>query len=85
MAEHLGLNCGEQSRLIVANGFDGVDKVKLVARVLRHCRGPAFVSSYKFALDSMNGSVYILAPSDEDAASLAGCSFEVDGQNLCFY
>ena len=40
----------------------------------------------KYALDSMNSSVYVLVPDAEVAALMAGRSFEVEfGQTISFY
>ena len=60
------------------------DKVKLVARLARQSRGPSFVPKYKYALDSVNQTVYVLVADAEDAESMTGCSFRVDGQHVCF-
>ena len=60
------------------------DKVKLVARLVRQSRGPSFVPRYKYALDSRNQTVYVLVADAEDAESMTGRSFRVDGQHVSF-
>lgn len=50
--------------------------VKLDARAVRQNRGVKFQPIYKFASDSNNGTVYVLAIDEEDANMMAGHSFE---------
>ena len=61
------------------------DKVKLVARVVRHNRGPSFVLKYKFALDAVNGTAYVLVENAEDAVVMTGRSFRVDDVHITFF
>ena len=60
------------------------DKVKLVARLVRQSCGPSFVPKYKYALDSGNQTVYVLVADAEDAKSMTGRSFRVDGKQVSF-
>ena len=86
VVDHLGLEAGEQSKLIVAKGVHSQDNVKLVAHVIRHFLGEYFVLKMKYALDSMNSCVYVLVPNDEVAALMVGRSFEVEfGQTMSFH
>jgi len=86
VADHLGLQAREQSKLIAANGVHSQDNVQLVAHVIRHFLGEYFVLKMKYALDSMNSCVYVLVPDDEVAALMAGRSFEVEfGQTISSY
>ena len=86
VADHLGLQAGEQSKLIAAKGVHSQDSVRLVACVIRHFIGEYFVPKMKHALDSMNSCVYVLVPDDEVAALMAGRSFEVEfGQAMSFH
>ena len=64
--------------------LDAEDKVKLVARLVKQSRGPSFVPKYKYALDSGNQTVYVLVADAEDAESMTGRSFRVDGQHVSF-
>ena len=57
----------EQSSVIVVKDLNTEDKVKLVARLVRQSRGPSFVPKYKYALDSVNQTVYVLVADAEDA------------------
>jgi len=86
VVDHLGLEAGEQSKLIAAKGVYSQDNVRLVARVIRQFLGESFVLKMKYALDSMNCSIYVLVPDAEVAALMAGRSFEVEfGQTISFY
>lgn len=83
--EKLELVPRDQSRLIAAKDLTSGDMVKLVARVVRQNRGPSFVPKYKYCLDSVSSTVYVLVPDAEDAQLMAGCAIKVDGQDICFY
>jgi len=69
----------EQSSVIVVKDLNTEDKVKLVARLVRQSRGPSFVPKYKYALDSGNQTLYVLVADAEDAESMTGRLFRVDG------
>ena len=77
--ENLDLVPGEQSSVIAVKDLNTEDKVKLVARLVRQSRGPSFVPKYKYALDSGNQTVYVLVADAEDAESMTGRLFRVDG------
>ena len=47
-------------------------------------RGAKFVPKYKYALDSGNQTVYVLVADAEDAKSMTGRSFRVDGKQVSF-
>lgn len=83
--EKLELVPRDQSRLIAAKDLTSGDMVKLVTRVVRQNRGPSFVLKYKYCLDSMSSTIYVLIPDAEDAQLMAGRAFKVDGQDICFY
>jgi len=85
IVEQLDLVVEQQTPLLTAKGLSSVDKVKLVARAVRQNRGIEFLSIYKFALDSKNSTVYVLAINEEDANLMAGNSFEVAGETMPFY
>ena len=61
------------------------DKVKLVARVLCHNCGPSFVPKCKFALDAVNGTVYVLVENVEAAELMTGHCFHVDEEHITFF
>ena len=61
------------------------DKVKLVARVVRHNHGPSFMSKCKFALDAVNGTVYVLVENAEAAELMTGRCFRVDEEHITFF
>ena len=82
--ENLDLVPRDQSSVIAVKDLDAEDKVKLVARLVRQSRGPSFVPKYKYALDSVNQIVYVLVADAEDAESMTGRSFRVDGQHVSF-
>ena len=82
--ENLDLVSGEQSSVIAVKDLNTEDKVKLVARLVRQSHGPSFVRKYKYALDSVNQIVYVLVADAEDAESMTGRSFRVDGKHVSF-
>jgi len=82
--ENLDLVPREQSSVIAVKDLNTEDKVKLVARLVRQSRGPSFVPKYKYALDSGNQTVYVLVADAEDAKSMTGRSFRVDGKQVSF-
>jgi len=55
-----GFSSWAQNRLLVAKGLENEDKVKLVARVVRQNRGASSLLKFKYALDGVNGTVYVL-------------------------
>ena len=61
------------------------DKVKLVARVVHHNCGPSFVPKCKFALDAVNGTVYVLVENAEAAELMTGRCFRVDEEHITFF
>ena len=61
------------------------DKVKLVARVVRHNHGPSFMSKCKFALDAVNGTVYALVENAEAVELMTGHCFCVDEEHITFF
>jgi len=65
--EHFNLEPGVQSRVLAVKDLKIEDKVKLVARVVHHNCGPSFVPKCKFALDAVNGTVYVLVENAEVA------------------
>lgn len=58
--DKMGLVIGDQSKLMAVKGLTSSDKMKLVARVVKQNRGPSFVPNYKYCLDSVNATIYVL-------------------------
>ena len=85
VVEHLDLVPGAQTRLLAAKGLENEDKVKLVARVVRQNRGASFLPKYKYALDGVNGTVYVLVLDAKEARLMVGRSFKVGGEEMSFY
>ena len=85
MVEHLDLVSSGQTRLLAAKGLENEDKVKLVARVVRQNRGASFLPKYKYALDGVNGTVYVLVLDAKEARLMVGRSFKVGGEEMSFY
>ena len=82
--ENLDLVPRDQSSVIAVKDLDAEDKVKLVARFVKQSLWAFFVPKYKYALDSRNQIVYVLVADAEDAESMTGRSFRVDGKHVCF-
>ena len=85
VVEHLDLVPGAQTILLAAKGLKNEDKVKLVAHVVRQNRGASFLPKYKYALDGLNGTVYVLVLNVEEAQLITGRSFKVGGEEMSFY
>ena len=79
------LEPGVQSRVLAVKDLKIEDKVKLVARVVRHNHGPSFMSKCKFALDAVNGTVYVLVENAEAAELMTGRCFCVDEEHITFF
>ena len=67
VVDNLDLDVGDQSQLIVAKGLSSENKVKLVAHAVKQNRGVNFLSIYKFAYDSKNGTIYVKVAGVQDA------------------
>lgn len=67
VVQHLDLFSRVQDRLLAAKDLENGDKVKLVARVVRQNRGASSLPKLKYALDSMNGTVYVLVRDAQEA------------------
>jgi hypothetical protein len=76
---------GGQTRLLAAKGLQNEDKVNLVAHVVRQNRGVSFLPKYKYALDGVNGTVYVLVLDVEETQLMAGRSFKLEGEEMSFY
>lgn len=85
VVQHLDLFFRVQDRLLAAEDLENGDKVKLVARVVRQNRGASSLPKLKYALDSMNGTVYVLVRDAQEAQLMAGRSFRVSGEIMSFY
>lgn len=85
VVQHLDLFSRVQDRLLAAKDLENGDKVKLVARVVRQNRGASSLPKLKYALDSMNGTVYVLVRDAQEAQLMAGRSFRVSGEIMSFY
>jgi hypothetical protein len=83
--EHFNLEPSAQSRVLAVKDLKIEDEVKLVARVVHHNRGPSFVPKCKFALDVVNGIVYVLVENAEAAELMTGCCFRVDEEHITFF
>jgi len=59
--------------------------VKLVARVVRQNRGASSLLKFKYALDGVNGTVYVLVVDAQVAQLMVGRSFKVGGELMSFY
>ena len=82
--ENMDLVPGDQSSVIAVKDLDAEDKVKLVARFVKQSLWAFFVPKYKYALDSGNQTVYVLVADAEDAESMTGCCFRMDGKHVSF-
>ena len=85
VVEHLDLIPEAQNRLLAAKGLENEDKVKLVAHVVWPNRGASSLPKFKYALDGVNGTVYLLVGDAQEAQLMDGCSFKVGGQLMSFY
>ena len=85
VVEHLDLVPAAQNRPLVAKGLENEDKVKLVARVVRQNRGASSLLKFKYALDGVNGTVYVLVVDAQVAQLMVGRSFKVGGELMSFY
>jgi len=79
------LEPGVQSRVLAVKDLKIEDKVKLVARVVHHNRGPSFVLKSKFVLDAVNGTVYVLVENAKAAELMTGRCFRVDEEHITFF
>jgi hypothetical protein len=68
--ETLGLNDGDQTRLMAVRFLVNTDedKVMVVGRAFKHIHGEHFVKKFKMCLDEADGVVYILADEDHIAS-----------------
>jgi hypothetical protein len=67
VVQHLDLFSRVQHRLLAAKDLENGEKVKLVAHVVRQNRGASSLPKLKYALDSMNGTVYVLVRDAQEA------------------
>jgi hypothetical protein len=85
VVEHLDLVPRAQNRLLATKGLQNEDKVKLVARVVRQNFGASSLPKFKYALDGMNGTVYVLVGDAQEALFMVGRSFKVGSELMSFY